>query len=103
MLSRMNENNICHEVVISRGREGASREEILATSRQLQQWAEQQPGFLRRTLLEAEQGVWIDHVEWSSESAAKEAAAKFNESGCAEALERLLDFTSMQLYHARAV
>jgi hypothetical protein len=92
---------ICHEVVISRAT--GPREAIVAVSRELQQWVEQQPGFLRRTLVEAADGVWIDHVEWSSAEEAHQAAARFGESGCAEKLGGLLDFASMQTYHGSAV
>ncbi|HEY0140683.1 MAG TPA: hypothetical protein VGF48_07295 [Thermoanaerobaculia bacterium] len=102
----MNENThntVCHEVVVSRAAAGASREAIIAVSRELQQWVEQQPGFLRRTLLEAPDGVWIDHVEWASAAEAHDAAARFGESGCAEKLQPLLDFGSMQMYHASGV
>jgi hypothetical protein len=94
----------CYEIVISRARPGARRDEILALSQKIEAWASAQPGFLRRTLVEdGAQATWIDLVVWRSREDATRAAAAFAEAPCAADAGRLLDLGTMALYHGAAI
>ncbi|HEX7152982.1 MAG TPA: hypothetical protein VF618_15950 [Thermoanaerobaculia bacterium] len=92
----------CYEVVVSHAYPDADREAILTVSRELQSWVIQQPGFLRRTLLEAGEGTWIDIVLWETEAAAKTAAAAFPPD-CGARFAALFDMTTMKMMHGTEV
>ncbi|WP_297107916.1 hypothetical protein [uncultured Devosia sp.] len=51
---------------------------FLAANEAVNAWAQSQPGFVSRTLTEAEDGEWTDMVIWSGEAEAKAAAAEMN-------------------------
>lgn len=93
----------CHEIVISRSADGASREEVIAAARLLQRWAVEQPGFIRRTLVDGGEGTWVDLVVWRSEAEAKAASAAFETNPAAAQISRVLDVSSIRMIHGTAV
>ena len=100
----MSEDGVCWEIVVSKARAGAAREQIVDLGRKIQAWAREQPGFLGRHLVEdAEKGTWIDVVTWRSEADARRAADAMETSPCAADARALLDERSISIFHGRAV
>ena len=93
----------CHEIVISRSAEEASRDEVVAAARRLQRWAVAQPGFIRRTLVDGGEGTWVDLVVWRSEAEAKAASIAFETNAAAAEISRVLDVKSIRMIHGTAV
>lgn len=92
-----------HEVVVSRAAAGASRESVVELARQIQDWVAKRPGFIRRTLVDAGDGTWIDLVVWRSPEDAQATMKEFATAPFAEAAASRLDASSMQMYHGSPV
>jgi hypothetical protein len=70
-------------------RPGITETFLLDVSATLQrEFLDQQPGFMRRELVKAEGGRWVDLVVWSSRAAAENAEANWARS---EACNEYLD------------
>ncbi len=76
--------------------DGVTTEAFLAANKAVDSWLATLDGFVTRSLSEGEDGVWLDHVEWTDMAAAKaaseammtvEALAPFGKSIAAEGLE----------------
>lgn len=94
----------CIEVVVSRPRPGVSHDEVVALSAKLQAWATTQPGFRARRLVhDPKKGTYVDWVEWASADDATRAAEACMQEPFAPEMERVLDFASMTMLHAREV
>ena len=95
-------NHETYEIVISRATAEASRDQILTLAAQIQQWAERQPGFLERTLVEAGDGTWVDVIRWQNEADARRAAENVPQELMAQ-MAPLLDMSAVQMIHGQAV
>lgn len=100
----MRREDVCWEIVVSKARAGVSRDRIAELGQKLQAWAEEQPGFLERQLVEdAGHGTWIDVVTWRTEADAERAAAAMGSAPCAGDVRGLLDETSIAIFHGSAM
>jgi hypothetical protein len=64
------------EMVLYRLQAVVTSETILALSDEIQEWLEEQPGYLRRELFMAEDGQWLDLVYWASMAEAVTASGQ---------------------------
>ena len=98
------------EIAMYRIKPGIDRQRFLEDNAAAGKWLASRPGFLQRTLLEAD-GQWFDLVRWSSLAAAQAAAAQFEEASATEfanapelrGLMTAVDPESIAMYHARPV
>jgi hypothetical protein len=63
-------------------------------------WLGAQPGFMRRRLSCTEDGLWIEHVEWSDMASAKAAAAAIGTAPGNLAFLSAIDGPSAQMMHS---
>ncbi len=91
------------ELVLFKLKEGATREQLLATEGGVTRWAQEQPGFISRELsYDADGDRWIDVVWWRSmEEAGAAAEAAMRSQSCAPMFS-LIDMDSTQMIHAVA-
>ncbi len=80
--------------------DGYSREDFLKASEGISRFASAQPGFLSRTLLEAEDGSFIDWVKWETMEAAKAAAAAIGSSQDCKAAMPMIAGETVVMRHA---
>jgi hypothetical protein len=90
------------ELVLFKLKDGATREQLLATVDGVTRWAGSQPGFVSRDLAYSEaDDRWIDVVWWESlEDAEAAAGAAMSSPSCAP-MFALIDDDSMLFLHAR--
>jgi hypothetical protein len=88
------------ELVIFKLKDGATRDELLATVGGVTGWAKAQPGFVSRDLRYSEsEDQWIDVLWWDSLEAAESAAdAALSSDSCAPMFE-LIDMDSTVMLH----
>ena len=80
--------------------EGVDHSAFLDAAKDMGTWVRAQPGFIRRRLSHAEDGTWIEHIEWKDMDAAKAAAAGIGkEPGNAEFL-KAIDGPSVTMMHS---
>jgi hypothetical protein len=91
------------EMVLYRLQDGVSQETILTLSDEIQKWLVQQPGYLDRDLLMAEDGQWLDLVYWSSMVEAMAASEKIFAQPFAANFGNIFapNATSLHLYQVR--
>lgn len=88
------------ELVLFKLRDGATREQLLATVDGVSEWAKTQPGFISRDLsYSAEEDKWIDLIRWESLSDAQTAAEAAMASESCAPMFGLIDFDSMLMLH----
>jgi hypothetical protein len=88
------------ELVVFKLKDGATRDELLATVDGVNAWVNTQPGFVSRDLIyAAAEDQWIDVVWWDSlESAESAADAALSSDSCAPMFE-LIDTESTLMLH----
>jgi hypothetical protein len=85
-----------------RGR--AIRDELIASSVSVSEWAVTQHGFIDRKLVEGgESGNYIEIVRWSSMEDATAAAVQAESSPQCAPMFALIDLDSMQMYHGSTI
>lgn len=68
------------ETVTFKLNDGVSREDFIAAAKEMSPWVESRPGFLHRRLSCAEDGTWIEHIQWADMDAARVAAAEIGKA-----------------------
>lgn len=63
------------ETVTFKLNDGVSREAFAKAARAMTAWVTKCDGFVARRLSCAEDGTWVEHVEWADMTSAKAAAA----------------------------
>ncbi len=64
------------EMVLFRLQPGVSQETMLVLADEMQNWLNEQPGYLSRELFMGEDGQWLDTVHWASMSEALAASER---------------------------
>ena len=88
------------ELVTFRLEAGVEADAFRAAAERATGFMRDQPGFLRRRLSCAEDGLWIEHVEWSGMAEARAAAAAIGKDERAREFVRAVDGESVRLIHA---
>ena len=87
------------ETVTFRLADGATRERFVEAARAVNDYLRTRPGFVARRLSVSEDGLWIEHIEWTSLEHAKAAAAGLGaEPGLAPFLAAI-DGPSATMHH----
>lgn len=89
------------EIVHFRLTTGSSEEEFLVEAEKASQFLKSRQGFVRRQLSKAEDGVWIDHVEWTDMGAARAAADALMKVPSLGAFIAAIDASSAVMGHNR--
>lgn len=63
------------ETVTFKLNDGVSREDFTKAAQAMSDWVTKRDGFVARRLSCAEDGTWVEHVEWADMASAKAAAA----------------------------
>ena len=88
------------ELVVFKLRDGASREQLLATVDGVSDWISRQPGFISRELVHDGEGDrWIDVVWWRSMDEARTAAELAMSSESCAPMFGLIDMQSTLMLH----
>ncbi len=87
------------EIVIWKSKPEFSETEIVKRSKNLNEFVNNQVGFVSRDFAKNDEGQWIDFLYWDSLENAKAAAKKIETSPlCGEFFETI-DMNSMQMFH----
>lgn len=92
------QNNVVEQVQF-RLSSGASAEAFLTANEAVNQWVQQQPGFLYRTLTCNEQNEWTDLVFWQDQQTADQAAQAFVKAQETQPLMAAIDKDSVVMKH----
>jgi hypothetical protein len=99
-----NERGEVVELAIFKTKEGVTREELLAASGPVSEWAARQPGFISRDLTYSADGdTWIDVVWWDSAEAAHGAAQLAMTSESCAPMFGLIDMDATRMIHGTRV
>ena len=88
------------ETVTFKLENGTSKEDFMKTVPCSTDFVTAQPGFIARRLSCAEDGTWIEHVEWESMADAKRAAAVFGQTESMKPFLKCIDGPSATLVHS---
>ncbi|MEM7488046.1 MAG: hypothetical protein AAF390_02870, partial [Pseudomonadota bacterium] len=75
-------------------------ETFAEAARDMSEWITAQPGFIARRLSVAEDGTWIEQVEWADMAAAKAAAAAIGDAPGNAGFLRAIDGPSVEMRHS---
>ena len=89
------------ELVLFKINGNYSDEAILAAAAKLNDFIEDQPGFISRTLSKAEDGIWNDLVLWKDLASAQKAGEKVMNEPCAGEFFSMIDESTMQFLHLK--
>jgi hypothetical protein len=87
------------EIVSFRLVAGTTDAAFLAAAKGTATALQAQPGFVRRSLTRAEDGIWTDHVLWSSQPAAMSAAEAMMAEPAFAPFMALIDGPTVQMRH----
>lgn len=87
------------EVVQFRLAPNVAEPEFLGAAETASQFLKSCDGFVRRHLSKAEDGVWLDHVEWRDLSAAKAASEAFSKQASLMPFMQAIDMASAAMSH----
>ena len=88
------------ETVTFKLEQGVSKEDFLETVPCSTDFATAQPGFIARRLSCAEDGTWIEHVEWESMADAKRAAVVIGQTDSVKPFLKCINGPSVKLVHS---
>jgi hypothetical protein len=87
------------EIVTFRLAPGISDPDFIALAKGTEAMVAAQPGFIRRSLLRDETGLWTDTVEWQSLAQAQAAAEKVMAEPSFAPFAAAIDMTSLSMRH----
>jgi len=87
------------EVVTFKLAKGVQDEDFLAASKAITTFAQKQKGFVSRRLSMAEDGTWMDHVEWETMEAAEAAQKAFPKEVSLAPVVAMIDVEDMMMSH----
>lgn len=88
------------ELVTFKPMAGTSDEKLRSAAHAVTPVLESYPGFIRRTLAQADDGTWIDSVYWRDRKSAEQAAEAIMHVPVAQAFFALIDQQTMVFRHA---
>jgi len=88
------------EIVTFRLAEGADAQDFVAAAGQMTPFLTRTGAVLSRTLSADENGLWTDHITWTSMEAAKSAAEALMSQPQAEPFMALIDPDTVEMRHA---
>ncbi len=94
-----NEQSRAIEVVIFRAKTQYTDEQVTEALELINPVLQDFPGFISRQLSKSEDGQWMDLVRWESLALAQQAATKIMQQEVAGEAFKVIEESSMQLYH----
>jgi hypothetical protein len=91
--------NTVLEIIRFRLKPGVAEGDLLAANQPTLQFAERQPGYVRRRLARLPEGLYIDIIEWRDMDSAKQAAEVFHSAPECQDLMQILDMQSIVMDH----
>lgn len=91
------------EIVQFRLKADVDQQAFLATVAETQAALAQLPGYIRRDVLQSDDGIWVDMVYWQSNAEALSAAAAFATMPEMASFVQLLDQQSITMLHLAQV
>lgn len=88
------------ETVIFKLIDAADSAAFLEAAHAVTAYAQSCPGFVARRLSQAEDGRWIEHIEWADMTSAKAAAAGIGRAPGAAPFLRAIDGPSVVMLHS---
>ena len=88
------------EIVTFRLTQGSEAATLVAAANAMTPFLDSTGAFLSRTLSQNEDGLWTDHIVWTSLEAAQEAAAQMMQQPEAAPFMTLIDPDSVTMTHA---
>lgn len=88
------------ETVTFKLEQGVSKEDFLETVPRSTDFVKEQPGFIARRLSYAEDGTWIEHIEWECMADAKRAAILIGQTDSVKPFLKCIDGPSAKLIHS---
>ena len=88
------------ETVTFRLTSGISRAHFAQAAQEMTGWITTRPGFVARRLSVADDGIWVEQVEWASMDDAKAAAAAIGEAQGNVPFLKFIDGASVQMRHS---
>lgn len=77
----------------------ATLEQAVEANKQSLAFAEEQPGFIKRSVIANDNGQWMDIVEWDNVEAVEAASAKFMDDKRNHALLAVIDQKTLKMQH----
>lgn len=87
------------EVVSYELNSDATVEQAVEANKQSLAFAEEQPGFIKRSVIANDNGQWMDIVEWDNVEAVEAASAKFMDDTRNHALLAVIDQKTLEMQH----
>ena len=91
---------ITAEIVTFRLNEGSDPQAFAKAAGDMEPFLKESGGMIRRTLSVDDDGLWTDHILWTSMDAAKAAAAKIMAHPAAGPFVAMIDGPSAKMRHA---
>ena len=88
------------ETVTFKLNDGVDRGDFAAAARRMSDWITAQPGFVARRLSVAEDGTWVEQVEWADMASAKAAASAIGTEPANADFLRAIDGPSARMRHS---
>lgn len=89
------------ETVTFRLEDGVTRAQFLETVDMSTDFVRSQPGFIARRLSCAEDGTWIEHIEWESLETAQAAASTISHAESVKPFLKCINGPSAKLTHSQ--
>lgn len=87
------------EAVTFKLAKGISDNDFLATQPSVEKFLQTCEGFINRRLSSGEDGLWLDHIEWTSMEAAKAASDIFMQQESLKPFMHAMDMSSVAMHH----
>ncbi len=97
----MTNTNRVIEVVEFKLNDGVDAETFIKAANDTVEFVESLDGFIKRSLSQGEDGIWMDIVEWRDMASAKSAAEKFPQAEEAKALCSMIKMQTAKMQHLK--
>lgn len=87
------------ETVTFKLNDGVSRQDFALAANDMNAFVTSCPGFIARRLSCGHDGEWIEHIEWETMEAAKQAAAAFSSVESNRGAMSAIDSSTVKLTH----
>ena len=87
------------ETVTFKLNDGISREGFAQAAKSMNDFVTSRPGFVARRLSCGDDGLWIEHIEWTDMDAAKAAAAAIGSVESNRSFLSAIDGSTVKLHH----
>lgn len=87
------------EIVEFKLNSGVTKSAAINAAQKTVEFVKEQDGFLKRTLSQNSDGIWVDVVEWKDMVSAQAAGARFMEDARNAEFGEMIDGTTVRMLH----